>query len=214
MCRQWLQDRLLAKGCPGSTPANSTSIVGQILNAGGGQAGGPVQEEKARPGGPVQNISDVGGGEGQPSSLSAQELTHSSLYNIITHKRLSPCQQFSASQDAHSISLALNDSCPRAHFHTGNNESRITFNGITVQPPNSLLLQNRQTQVYKFSIELNVFNSLKKYKKSNVHSQSTEINVKFITECISVHRVNWRPLSQYTSTRQACYTSLPPDSIS
>jgi hypothetical protein len=29
---------------------------------GGGQAGGPVQEEKARPGGPVQNIYDVGGG--------------------------------------------------------------------------------------------------------------------------------------------------------
>jgi hypothetical protein len=28
-----------------------------------------------------------GGGEGQLSSLSAQELTHSSLYNIITHKR-------------------------------------------------------------------------------------------------------------------------------
>ena len=27
-------------------------------------AGGPVQEEKARPGGPVQNISDVGGGGG------------------------------------------------------------------------------------------------------------------------------------------------------
>ncbi len=29
---------------------------------GGGQAGGPVKEEKARPGGQVQNISDVGGG--------------------------------------------------------------------------------------------------------------------------------------------------------
>ncbi len=27
-----------------------------------GMAGGPVQEEKGRPGGPVQNISDVGGG--------------------------------------------------------------------------------------------------------------------------------------------------------
>jgi hypothetical protein len=57
------------------------------FECGGGQAGGPVQEEKARPGGPVQNISDVGGGEVQLSSLSAQELTHSSLYNIITHKR-------------------------------------------------------------------------------------------------------------------------------
>ncbi len=29
-----------------------------------GMAGGPVQEEKGRPGGPVQNISDVGGGGG------------------------------------------------------------------------------------------------------------------------------------------------------
>ena len=29
-----------------------------------GMAGGPVQEEKGGPGGPVQNISDVGGGGG------------------------------------------------------------------------------------------------------------------------------------------------------
>ena len=28
----------------------------------GGMAGGPVQEDTGRPGGPVQNISDVGGG--------------------------------------------------------------------------------------------------------------------------------------------------------
>ncbi len=50
-------------------------------------AGGPVQEEKARQGGPVQNISDVGG----------------------THMRLSLCQQFSASQDTDSISLGVNN---------------------------------------------------------------------------------------------------------
>ena len=30
----------------------------------GGMAGGPVQEDTGRPGGPVQNISDVGGGGG------------------------------------------------------------------------------------------------------------------------------------------------------
>ncbi len=42
----------------------------QLLNA-GGMAGGPVQEEEGRPGGPVQNISDVGG-----ASLAAQEGTH------------------------------------------------------------------------------------------------------------------------------------------
>jgi hypothetical protein len=35
-----------------------------------GMAGGPVQEEKGRPGGPVQNISDVGG-RGGGSVLSA-----------------------------------------------------------------------------------------------------------------------------------------------
>ncbi len=89
-----------------------------------------------------------GGGEGQLSSLSAQELTHSSLYNIITHKRWSPCQQFSASQDAHSISLALNDSCPWSHFHTGNNESRITFNGITVHLKVLIVILSKFYSVY------------------------------------------------------------------
>ncbi len=34
-------------------------------------AGRPVQEEKGRPGGPVQNISDVGGGGGGHTGLSA-----------------------------------------------------------------------------------------------------------------------------------------------
>jgi hypothetical protein len=75
-------------------------------------AGGPVQEEKARPGGPVQNIFDVGvgeGGRGILDSLPGQEGTHRSLYIFITHKRLPPRQQFSASQDADSISLALNN---------------------------------------------------------------------------------------------------------
>ncbi len=66
------------------------------------------------------------------ASLPAQERTHWSLYTFITHKRLSPCQQFSAPQDAHSISLALNDSCPRAHLHSWSNETRIPLNGITV----------------------------------------------------------------------------------
>jgi hypothetical protein len=93
-----------------------------------GMVCGPVQEEKGRPGGPVQNISDVGGG----ASLPAQELTHCSLYNIITHKRLSHRQQFSASQDADSISVALNNSCPRSHFHTGNNATIIPLSGFTV----------------------------------------------------------------------------------
>ena len=41
------------------------------------------------------------------ASLLAQELTHLSLYNIITHKRLSPCQTFSGSLDADSIYMAL-----------------------------------------------------------------------------------------------------------
>ncbi len=46
------------------------------------------------------------------------------------------------------------------------------------------------------------------------HFQGWLCYLKFISDCLSVHRVNWRPLSQYTSTRQACYTSHPPDSIS
>ncbi len=98
----------------------------QLLCAGWGW---PVQEEKGRPGGPVQNISDVGGGG---ASLPAQELTHLSLYNIIAHKRLSLCQTFSGSLDAGSIYMALNKTCPRFHFHTGNNETPITLSGITV----------------------------------------------------------------------------------
>jgi hypothetical protein len=66
------------------------------------------------------------------ASLPAQELTDRSLYNIITHKRLSPCQTFSGSLDADSIYMALNKTCPRFHFHTGNNETPITLSGITV----------------------------------------------------------------------------------
>ena len=47
-------------------------IIFPLLNGGGGggMAGGLVQEEKGRPGGPVQNISDVGG-RGGGSVLSA-----------------------------------------------------------------------------------------------------------------------------------------------
>ena len=44
----------------------------------GGMAGGPVQEEKGRPGGPVQNIS-VGGGGGALAALPPQEGTYWSL---------------------------------------------------------------------------------------------------------------------------------------
>jgi hypothetical protein len=44
-------------------------IIFPLLN-GGGMAGGPVQEEKGRPGGPVQKFSDVGG-RGGGSVLSA-----------------------------------------------------------------------------------------------------------------------------------------------
>ena len=66
------------------------------------------------------------------ASLPAQELTHLSLYNTITHKRLSPCHIFSGSLDADSIYMALNKTCPRFHFHTGNNETPITLSGITV----------------------------------------------------------------------------------
>jgi hypothetical protein len=66
------------------------SVVVRVEADGGGEAGGPVQEEKARQGGPVQNISDDGG----------------------THMRLSLCQQFSASEDTDSISLGVNNSCP------------------------------------------------------------------------------------------------------
>jgi hypothetical protein len=36
-----------------------------------------------------------------------------------------PCQQFSALQDADCISSALNNTCPRSHFHTGNNATII-----------------------------------------------------------------------------------------
>ncbi len=47
-----------------------------------GQAGGPVQEEKARPGGPVQNISDVrGGGRGGVRNGHIRVFT-----SYITHK--------------------------------------------------------------------------------------------------------------------------------
>ncbi len=74
-----------------------------------------------------------GVGGGLCPALSASSVTDTlGWYNIITHKRLSHRQQFSASQDADSISLALNNSCPRSHFHTGNNDTIIPLSGITV----------------------------------------------------------------------------------
>ncbi len=74
---------------------------------------------------------------GGGASLPTQELTDWSLYNIIPHKRLSPCQTFSGSLDADSIYMALNKTCPRIHFHTGNNETPITLSGITVYGANA-----------------------------------------------------------------------------
>jgi hypothetical protein len=61
------------------------------------------------------------------------EGTHWSLYTFITHKRLPPSQQFSASQNADSILLTLNNSCPWAHLHSLSNETGIPLNGISVQ---------------------------------------------------------------------------------
>jgi hypothetical protein len=69
-----------------------------------------------------------GGGGDVPG----QEGTHWSLHTFITPKRPSPCPQFSASQDADSILLALYNSCPRAHLHSWSNETGIPLNGIAV----------------------------------------------------------------------------------
>jgi hypothetical protein len=66
------------------------------------------------------------------ASQPGQEGTHRSLYTFMTHKRLPHRQQFSASQDADSISLALNNICPWSHFHTVNNAKVIPLNGLTV----------------------------------------------------------------------------------
>ncbi len=68
------------------------------------------------------------------ASLPPQEGTHWSLYTFITNKRLSLCHQFSASQNTSSISLALNNSCPRCHLHSWSNETVIPLNNITVYP--------------------------------------------------------------------------------
>ncbi len=70
----------------------------QLLNAGWGLLAGQYKRRRAG-----QNISDVGGGGGGRVGFPGQEGTHWTLYTFITHKRLPPCQQFSASQDAHSI---------------------------------------------------------------------------------------------------------------
>ncbi len=62
----------MVKECAGPVPATALGGGGgwlvcqyiQLLNA-GGMASAPVQAEKGRPGGPIQNISDVGeGGQG------------------------------------------------------------------------------------------------------------------------------------------------------
>ncbi len=60
-----------------------------------GMAGGPVQEEKGRPGEPVQNISDVGGGGGVLASLPGQErVTLESLHLHYTQETISPSTIF------------------------------------------------------------------------------------------------------------------------
>ncbi len=54
---------------------------------GGGQAGGPVQEEKARPGGPVQNIFDVGVGRGEGAYLTLFPVRKGHI-GVFTPKRM------------------------------------------------------------------------------------------------------------------------------
>ncbi len=73
-----------------------------------------------------------GGGEGQLSSLSAQELSTDTFESVQHHYTQEIISLSTILCVTRRTFLALNDSCPRAHFHTGNNESRITFNDITV----------------------------------------------------------------------------------
>ena len=51
----------------------------------------------------------------------------------IPHRRLHLYYTFTGLQDAHTIYLALNRTCPRCHLHTWNNETLIPIIGITVQ---------------------------------------------------------------------------------
>ncbi len=55
---------VLVHGSASSPPAAGRSYFQLMNGGGGGMAGGPVQEKKARPGGPVKNIFEKGGGEG------------------------------------------------------------------------------------------------------------------------------------------------------
>ncbi len=84
------EEKFLALGCRGSTPVNSTSAICKAFEC-GGQAGGPVQEEKARPGGPVQNISDVGVGGVRNGNIrvftpSLRTRDYLSVNNSLLHK--------------------------------------------------------------------------------------------------------------------------------
>jgi hypothetical protein len=74
------------------------------------------------------------------------DMIHWSHYTFIPHKGLPPCQPFYGLQDAHSISLALNNCCPLCHIHSWNNETVIPLNGITI---NTLVMWARMATVSK-----------------------------------------------------------------
>ncbi len=63
MCGPVVREKATSQRVPGFY-SRQQHLLFLAFEGGGGQAGGPVPEEKARPGGPVQNIFDVGVGEG------------------------------------------------------------------------------------------------------------------------------------------------------
>ena len=128
MCSVLVRGEASGQRVPGFYSRQQNLLYLAFEWGGGGRLAGRYKRRKPGQAGRYKIFLMWGGG----ASLPAQELTDWSLCNIITHKRLSPCQTFSGSLDADSIYMALNKTCPRFHFHTGNNETPITLSGITV----------------------------------------------------------------------------------
>ncbi len=128
---QWLEWRILGQGSASSPPPCHVLFSAFEQGGRGGWLAGRYKRKRPGQAGRYKIFLMWGGG-GILASLPGQEGTYWSYHTFITHEILSPCQHFCASQDTHSISLAVNNTCPRAHLHSWSNQTVIPLNGITV----------------------------------------------------------------------------------
>ncbi len=115
---QWLEWKHLVKGFAGSNPGESTICF--LTCMGGGDAGSRNKTFCCGGG---------GGGRAQPGLRII--VTYRKLITPIPHRRLHLYQPLAGSQEADTIYLALNRSCPWSHINLWS-ETLILIMGITI----------------------------------------------------------------------------------